>query len=394
MSQVFEQYETPFYRYDLSLLRETLHRCQTYSLRYGFHVHYAMKANFNPRILEEIRKMNFFGVDCVSIGEIMVAKEKGFTPEKIVFAGVGKTDYEIQEALHLGIYCFNVESIQEMEVINELSGNLGVKAPIAIRVNPNIDAGTHHYITTGLNENKFGIQFETLPEVFKCLRSMKHLQFMGIHFHIGSMIQDFSVFKNLCFRVNEVQKTFEKEGFKVRIINVGGGLGIDYQEPKKNPIPDFANYFSIFNQYLERRDGQSVLFELGRSLVGQCGSLITKVTYVKKGIDTHFLIVDSGMNHLIRPALYEAYHHIDLISSEAIDQEYSLEPNSLLEPVETKIYDVVGPICESADFFRKSVVLPLTHRGDLLAIRSVGAYGEAMASDYNLRDRASVVFIN
>ncbi|MFA6778486.1 MAG: diaminopimelate decarboxylase [Paludibacteraceae bacterium] len=360
--------ETPFYFYDMELLDKTLKMVKGEADKYGYEPHYAVKANANPAILKMIAKAGL-GADCVSGGEVEAAINAGFPASKIVFAGVGKTDREINLALENDIFCFNAESLPELEVINELAGKKGKKTRIELRVNPNVDAHTHHYITTGLNENKFGFNMDDLDEVIAKFKSLENLEFIGLHFHIGSQITDLSSFENLCVRINDLQDSFEKKGIQIKNINVGGGLGINYEHPNHMPIADFEAYFSLFNKHLKLREGQQVHCEPGRSIVAQCGSLITKVTYVKKGKEKQFAIVDAGMTDLIRPALYDAYHRIENITSDKAARKY----------------DVVGPICESSDVFQKDTELNETQRGDLLALRSAGAYGEIMASRYNLR---------
>lgn len=369
------QHPTPFYAYNLTLLRQTLQAAASAAAKYGYHVHYALKANANPEVLREIRQENL-GADCVSGNEVLMALKCGFPASRIVFAGVGKTDREMNIGLEHDIFCFNCESVQELEILNELAGLAGKKARIALRINPNVNAKTHHYITTGLEENKFGINFWELPQLAELLPTYEHLDLIGLHFHIGSQITDMKVFKKLCLRVNEIQAWFVGRNLKVKHLNVGGGLGVDYYEPEANPIPDFKTYFAIFNQFLKPEPGQEVHFELGRSLVAQCGTLISKVLYLKKGIKTNFLILDAGMTELIRPALYESYHKIENLSSQGTPLRY----------------DVVGPICESSDCFGKAVTLPETNRHDLIAIRTAGAYGEVMSSGYNLRDRAPAFY--
>jgi len=372
----FANLETPFYYYDLSLLQDTLSSCADAANVYGFHVHYAMKANFNDILLKKIKEAGF-GADCVSGNEVKKAVETGFAKDQIVFAGVGKSDKEINAALDQDIFCFNVESIQELEVINELAAKKNKVAKVAIRINPNVDAHTHHNITTGLDENKFGINSWDLSACAEVLRNCAQLEFIGIHFHIGSQITNLDVYKNLCVRVNEFSSWFEERGFVVRVLNVGGGLGIDYHQPDQQ-IPDFSAYFKIFSDFLEVRASQEVHFELGRALVGQSSSLVSRVLYVKNGKKKNFIILDAGMTELMRPALYQAYHQIENISRQG-------------EVVGIK-YDVVGPICESTDCFGKEVELQETFRGDLVAIRSTGAYGEVMASHYNLREDVRVVY--
>ena len=267
------------------------------------------------------------------------------------------------------IFCFNVESVPELEVINELAGTKEKVASVALRINPNVGAHTHANITTGLKENKFGINLEDLDTVLDKVEALPNVKLMGLHFHIGSQILDMGDFIGLCNRVNEIQEHMYNRRIIVEHINVGGGLGIDYQHPNRQAIPDFTEYFATFHKHLKLRPQQSLHFELGRSIVAQCGSLIAKTLYVKQGANKQFAILDAGMTDLIRPALYQAYHKIENITSE--------------EPIEK--YDVVGPICESSDVFGKAVDLNKVKRGDLIALRSAGAYGEIMASGYNCR---------
>ncbi len=372
----FTNTKTPFYYYNLELLSETLKVVIEESSKYSYHVHYALKANSNNEILKRIISFGL-GADCVSGNEIVKSLENGFTANKIAFAGVGKTDEEINIGLDHDIFCFNCESIPELRVINELAKKKNKVANIALRINPNVKANTHYYITTGLEENKFGINRWELEEVLTVLKELNNLNLIGLHFHIGSQITDLNNFKGLCLRVNEIQKWFYEHHIIVQHINVGGGLGINYENPKDELIPDFKSYFKLFNDLLELRPQQELHFELGRSIVGQCGSLVSKVLYVKKGIKTNFAIIDAGMTELIRPALYQAHHHIENLTSKVENYEK---------------YDVVGPICESSDCFGKSIELPETKRGDVMVINSCGAYGEVMASRYNLRDLPLAVY--
>lgn len=376
-TEKFSTIPTPFYFYDLDVLEKTLDLVKAESSKYGFHIHYAVKANANPKIMRKIQSYGF-GADCVSGNEIKRSIETGFSAERIVYAGVGKSDLEIQTALETEIFCFNCESIPEMELINELAEKNGKIAKIAIRINPNVNANTHHYITTGIEENKFGINRWEFENVLATLQNLNNIKLIGLHFHIGSQITDLSVFKGLCLRINEIQQWFIERQILVEHINVGGGFGVDYKHPDQNPIPDFVTFFGVFDEFLNLEPNQELHFELGRSIVAQCGSLISKVLYVKNGVNTKFAILDAGMTELLRPALYQAYHKIENISSTG----------------ESENYDVVGPICESSDCFGKSVRLPYTQRNDLIAIRSTGAYGETMASRYNLRDIAISVFSN
>lgn len=366
----FQQIRTPFYYYDTSLLRETLDTINREAGRYpNFCVHYAIKANANPKLLNIIRQKGL-GADCVSGGEIRAALNADFSTEKIVYAGVGKSDWEIELGLEHNIFCFNVESIPELEVINTLAAARNKVARVAFRINPNVGAHTHANITTGLAENKFGIAMEDMDSVIDLAHTFEHVKFVGLHFHIGSQILEMDDFVALCNRVNELQEHLVKRQIIVEHINVGGGLGIDYQYPDRQAIPNFSEYFATYHKHLHLYPGQTLHFELGRAVVGQCGSLITRVLYVKKGTNKQFVIVDAGMTDLIRPALYQAYHKIENISSEAT--------------LET--YDVVGPICESSDVFGKAIDLNRCLRGDFLALRSAGAYGEIMASGYNCRE--------
>jgi len=365
----FQDIQTPFYYYDTELLRETLRAINSEAQKHeGFCVHYAVKANANQKLLRIIREAGL-GADCVSGGEIEASVKAGFPSSKIVYAGVGKSDWEINLGLDNDIFCFNVESIPELEVINELAAAKGKVARVAFRLNPNVGAHTHANITTGLAENKFGIAMSDMLKVIEEAQAMANVKVVGLHFHIGSQILDMGDFEALCNRVNELQLELERHYIKVEHINVGGGLGVDYQHPNRVSIPDFKSYFDTYAKKLKLRPGQTLHFELGRAVVAQCGSLITRTLYIKEGALKKFAIVDAGFTDLIRPALYQAYHKIENISSNE-------EPDT---------YDVVGPICESTDVFAKQIDLNRTHRGDLLAIRSAGAYGEIMASQYNCR---------
>ena len=359
---------TPFYYYDVKLLQDTLDMVKNEAGKYGYHAHYAVKANANPRILSIIAE-NGLGADCVSGGEVKAALDAGFPADKIVFAGVGKADWEINLGLDNDIFCFNVESAVELEIIDELAAARNKVASVALRINPEVDAHTHAKITTGMKENKFGINLSQLGQVLDNLANLKNVKLIGIHFHIGSQITDMSAFRNLVIRVNEIQEDLEARGIRIENVNFGGGLGIDYYHPNHLPIPAFDNYFAVFNKLLKVRPGQQVHFEPGRSVVAQCGTLISKVLYVKEGETKKFAILDAGFTELIRPAMYDAYHRIEHISSDE----------------EVELYDVVGPICESSDVFGKDVELNKAHRGDLIALRSAGAYGEVMASQYNCR---------
>ncbi len=373
-----EGVSTPFYYYDMELLRSTLNEIKECIVGSDVHVHYAIKANGNPEILKVIADSGF-GADCVSGGEIEAALAAGFSNDSIYYAGVGKTDREIIFGIESGIGCFNVESIEELKVISELGERCGKKVPVALRVNPNIDAHTHEYITTGLEENKFGIDMRCLDKAVDFATASDWIDLIGLHFHIGSQITITEPFALLCERINALTEYYRKRGVEFPVINVGGGLGIDYDNPDENPVPDFKNYFDTLISGISLTPGQQIHCELGRAVVAQCGSLITQVLYVKEGIGRKFLIVDAGMNDLMRPALYGAHHKIETVNAEADACE--------------EVYDVVGPVCESSDVFGKGEKLPAVRRGDLIALRSAGAYGESMASTYNMRKLPGSLFI-
>lgn len=365
----FRTLRTPFYYYDTELLRETLKTINTEAGKYpNYHVHYAVKANANLKVLRVINEAGL-GIDCVSGGEIEQVLKAGFPANKIVFAGVGKSDWEIELGIDNGIFCFNVESIPELQIINQIAVQKGKKANVCFRINPDVGAHTHANITTGLAENKFGIAMDDMEGVITLARQMAGIEFKGLHFHIGSQILEMDDFIALADRINELQDRLEERGIYCEIINVGGGLGIDYNNPEANPIPNFRDYFATYNQHLQLRPGQSVHFELGRSVVAQCGMLITKVNFVKQATYKQFAIVDAGMTDLIRPALYDAHHKAVNLTSKG----------------EEETYDLVGPICESSDVFDKDIQLNAVSRGDLIALLSAGAYGEIMASGYNCR---------
>ena len=360
---------TPFYYYDSALLQKTLDTINAETAKHeNYHVHYAIKANANASVLKMIQKAGL-GVDCVSGGEIQAALDAGFDAQKIVYAGVGKSDWEINLGLEAGIFCFNVESLEELHIINELAQAKNKVAQVCFRINPNVGAHTHANITTGLAENKFGIAMEDMETAISEAEALPCVKFIGLHFHIGSQILEMGDFEALCVRVNELLQRLGEQGIKVENINVGGGLGISYTDPDGAPVPDFKAYFDTYANGIKLAEGQHMHFELGRAVVGQMGSLITRVLYTKQGKVKQFAIVDAGMTDLIRPALYQAYHKIENISSEEAEQKY----------------DVVGPICESSDVFGKEISINACHRGDFIALRSAGAYGEIMASQYNCR---------
>lgn len=373
--QLPEGMPTPYYYYDITLLENTLDAALKAASKHGYHIHYAIKANANPVLIRYISNKGL-GADCVSGNEISRALECGFKANSIVYAGVGKSDHEIELALQSDIFCFNCESLPEIEVINEIAGRMKKTAQIALRINPNVEAHTHHYITTGIEENKFGIYLYDLKRVMTAVLQMPNIRLIGLHYHIGSQIIDMTVFRGLCLRANEIQQQMKEHGLLLPYINFGGGLGIDYDNPEKNNIADFEAYFNTFAQFFEPMPHQEIHFELGRSIIAQCGSLISKVLYVKEGKNRKFIILDAGMNNLLRPALYQAFHKIENISSHLTEEKY----------------DVVGPVCESADCFGKDLSLNTTRRGDIIVIHSCGAYGEAMESRYNLRNITGKVY--
>ena len=377
--QFFSQMESPFYYYDMGLFYESLSKLKQAAEKYNYLVHYAIKANANDRIIEAINEYGF-GVDCVSGNEVKKAIELGINPEKIVFAGVGKSDAEINYAIDHSIFGFNSESIEEIEVINEWGSKKQKIVPVSLRLNPDIDAVTHKYLTTGLSENKFGIPIQFLDEVIHRVSNLTHVKLIGLHFHIGSQIRELTPYIELCEKVNNIQDIlFDEYGISLEHVNLGGGLGINYENPDAEPIPDYANFFDAIHNHLKLRKNQKVHFELGRSVVGQMGSLISKVLYIKKGLNKEFMILDAGMTDLIRPALYGAQHKIENVSKPEVK-------------IKNYKYDVVGPVCESSDSFDDNVMFPMTKRGDLVAIRSTGAYGEVMVSGYTLRDKPKAVY--
>lgn len=378
----FAEMETPFYFYDLDLFGRTLDTLESLARTYAIDVHYAIKANAEERLLRMLSARGF-GADCVSANEVVLASQNGFAPGRILLAGVGKTDREIRTSLEVGIGCFNVESIPEMEAIDAIAGSMGVKAPIALRINPNIDPHTHKYITTGLEENKFGISRFEFEAAVKKLSECPNLEFKGLLFHIGSQITDVdNVFglESRCAR--ELVSWFEEQGLKVEHVDLGGGLGVDYEDPDGQPIADFEKWMKAVRTCFPADSGYRIHIEPGRSVVAQCGSLISRVVYVKKGRTKNFVILDAGMNDLIRPALYGAYHKIENLTA-----SYCRGDNT-----KDCAYDVVGPICESSDVWGEGRILRQTCRGDLVALRTAGAYGRTMASRYNQRDLASAVY--
>ena len=369
-------YETPFYLYDMALLRQTLESVVYESKRYGYHLHYAIKANYDDRILQVIREYGL-GIDCASGNELKKAIEAGFDPKKIVYAGVGKKDKELRYAIEQEILAINVESLEELFLLDRLSGEMGKVTEVALRVNPDIDPKTNHCIDTGQADSKFGISYEEILENAEKLKELTNLRLIGIHLHIGSQIRELHVFENMCNKVNVIVRNLTDLGFELEFVDVGGGLGVNYDMPENEPIPNFASVFAIIKQHLQVGK-REVHFEFGRSIVAECGELITKVLFNKTtATGRRLVIVDASMTELIRPALYGSYHNIENITSES---EQRLK------------YTIVGTACESTDIFDENVSLPLTKRGDLLTLKTAGAYGMSMASRYNQHDLPGAVY--
>lgn len=392
---------TPFYLYDKDLLTTTLKHCKKAAkihLQHEICLHYAVKANDNKNILKIIQKSDF-GVDCVSGGEIKKILKRGFSPQKIVFAGVGKTDNEIKFALRNAIYAFNTESLAEIKIINTLAKSLDKTTNIMIRINPDVDAKTHKHISTGTYANKFGITFEDFLEFEPQLRNFKNVNFIGLHYHIGSQITDMNVFKNLIKKINLHYHTLHELKFNLTDLDIGGGLGINYKNPAQEPIANFSNYFKIIADNLDIPKNIKLHFELGRSIVAQCGVLVTSVLFTKNTIGTNFAIIDAGMNDLMRPALYSAKHKIAKLndySSNSKDNIITAYKKTTVAPNKEDItqaklklhkerYHIVGPVCESTDIFAKNLSLEELKRGDKLVIYSTGAYGRVLANQYNSR---------
>lgn len=370
------KFETPFYLYDIGLLDQTLESLMSIASKYGYKIHYAIKANYDAKLLQIIRKYGV-GIDCASGNEVRCAIEAGFDPKSIVYAGVGKRDKEIRYAIEQNILAINCESIEELYLVDQLAAEAGKVVSIALRVNPDIDPKTNHCIDTGQADSKFGISYEEILSSVDAIKSLKHVDVIGMHIHIGSQIRELHVFENMCNKVNVIVENLTKLGFEIEFVDVGGGLGINYDMPENEPIPNFASVFAIIKQHLKVGNRQ-VHFEFGRSIVGQCGELITKVLYNKTtATGRRLVIVDGSMTELIRPALYGSYHNIENITSEA---EQRLK------------YTIVGTACESTDVFDENVSLPITKRGDLLTIKSAGAYGMSMASRYNQHDLPTAVY--
>lgn len=357
-------------------MRQTLESVVSESQKYGYKVHYAIKANYDDRLLAIIREYGL-GIDCASGNELRKAVEAGFDPAGIVYAGVGKREKELRYAIGQRILAINCESIEELRLVDTLSAEAGRTTDVALRINPDIDPKTNHCIDTGQADSKFGISYEEVLENADAIRSLAHLNIVGIHLHIGSQIRELHVFEHMCDKVNVIVENLGRLGFAFRFVDVGGGLGVNYDVPENEPIPNFASLFSIVHNHLAVGD-REVHFEFGRSIVAECGELITKVLFNKTTATGRKLaIVDASMTELIRPALYGSYHNIENVTSEETAYDK---------------YTVVGTACESTDVFDENVTLRKTRRGDLLTIKSAGAYGMSMASRYNLHDLPGAVY--
>jgi len=373
LGRLAKKYGTPLYVYSAGRIVQKLK-----ALRGAFteplHVHYAMKANFNPQILKLLKKQKV-GVDVVSAGEIKRALECGFKGQDIIFSGVAKSHEEIGFALRKNILLFNVESLPELERIGQIAKRLKKTAQVSFRLNPDVSADTHPYITTGFRENKFGMDQSFLPELLEILRRYKkNLNLRGLDFHIGSQLTKIEPFEEALKKSVPVFQQLRSQGFDLRIFDIGGGVGISYQGQE---VIDLAEYGRRLESYLKPL-GVEIHCEPGRYLVADAGVLLTKAEYIKKTPYKNFVIVDTGMHHLIRPSLYQAYHRI--------------MPVVKSDRPEVKV-DVVGPICESSDWIAKDRILPEIKEGEVLAILDAGAYGYVMSSDYNLHPKAKEVVI-
>lgn len=375
VSRIIKEYGTPCYIYShASLLRQY----RAYDSAFSGIPHiiaFAMKANSNLAILRLMAKEGS-GVDIVSGGELFRALRAGVPPQKIVFAGVGKNPDEIRDALKTDILMFNVESSAELQAINDVAASMGVRARVALRINPDIDPKTHPYISTGLKKSKFGIAADRALEEFKLATSLKHIEVVGVHKHIGSQLTEVTPFVEALKKILGLVQQVKAHGTDIRYINIGGGLGITYSDEKPPKPQDLAAAIAPLVQHLNC----TLIMEPGRNIVGNAGSLITRILYTKQGEAKRFVIVDAAMNDLIRPSLYGAYHEIRPVQQRFVQAA-------------THMVDVVGPICESGDFLAKDRTLPEVPPGEFLAVMSAGAYGFVMSSNYNSRPRSPEVLV-
>jgi diaminopimelate decarboxylase len=372
LSRIAAEIGTPCYVYSRAALTEAY---LAFTAAFDGHPHlvcYAVKANSNLAILDLFSRLGS-GFDIVSGGELERVIAAGGDPSKIVFSGVGKSEREIRSALEAGILCLNVESESELERIDRIAGELGTRAPVSLRVNPDVDAGTHPYIATGLNQSKFGIPYAAAPGLYDKARTLRHVRIDGIDCHIGSQLTELEPIAEALEKIRDLVERLARDGLTLKHIDVGGGIGIRYQNEAPPTIRDYARV--VFGAFDTRK--YKLLFEPGRMLVGNAGLLLTRIEYLKKGADRNFAIVDAAMNDLIRPALYEAWHDIQPVRDGG-------RPDT---------YDIVGPVCETGDFLARGRRLA-ANEGDLLAIMSAGAYGMSMASNYNTRPRAAEVMVD
>jgi diaminopimelate decarboxylase len=373
LSQIAEQYGTPCYVYSRAALTEAFQRFDAGFSGCDHLICYAVKANPSLAILNLFARLGA-GFDIVSGGELARVLAAGGDPGKVVFSGVGKTSSEMRAALAAGIFCFNVESEAELDRLNEMAGEMGKQAPVSLRVNPNVDAKTHPYISTGLKNNKFGVAYEDALALYQRATVMPNIRIQGVDCHIGSQLTELSPFLDALDRVLLLVDQLEEAGIHIHHLDIGGGIGIRYAD--ETP-PDFADYSkAVLDKIVER--SVKLVMEPGRALVGNAGLLLTTVEYLKHGETKNFAIVDAAMNDLMRPALYDAWHDI-----------LPVHPRS----DELQVYEVVGPVCESGDFLGHDRKLAL-QQGDLLAILSTGAYGMSMSSNYNTRPRAAEVMVD
>ncbi|MDR5772713.1 MULTISPECIES: diaminopimelate decarboxylase [unclassified Caballeronia] len=371
-----EQFGTPLYVYSRDALTRAYRAYADACAGRKATVHVAVKANSNLAVLNVFERLGA-GFDIVSSGELARVLAAGGKASNTVFSGVGKSAAEMREALEAGVKCFNVESIPELHALNEVAKSLGKKAPVSLRVNPDVDAKTHPYISTGLKSNKFGVAFGDARATYREARDMANLDVVGIDCHIGSQITEVSPYLDAVDKLLDLVEQIESDGMSIRHVDVGGGLGITYDDETPPDIGDFVR--TLLAHFEERGHGQrEVYFEPGRSLVGNAGVLLTRVEYLKPGEEKNFAIVDAAMNDLARPAMYEAFHRIVPV----IERKAS-----------ARLYDVVGPVCESGDWLGRDRELAV-EQGDLLAILSAGAYGFVMSSNYNTRARAAEIMVD
>ena len=375
VNEIAERFGTPLYIYSRATLERHWH---AFDKAFGEHPHlicFAVKSNPNIAILQVMTQLGS-GFDIVSQGELERVLAAGGDAAKIVFSGVAKSETEIARALEVGIRCFNVESIAELERINLVAGKLGKIAPISLRVNPDVDAHTHPYISTGLKENKFGISVDQAREVYRQASTLAHIKVTGMDCHIGSQLTELQPFLDATDRLIVLMEQLKQDGIEIKHLDLGGGLGVPYTN-EAPPHP--ADYAKALLDKLKQYGDLEIILEPGRAITANAGILVTKVEYLKSNETRHFAIVDTGMNDMIRPALYQAYMNI-------IETDRTLIR-------ESNVYDVVGPICETSDFLGKQRTLAIA-QGDLIALRSAGAYGASMASNYNSRPRAAEVMVS